>query len=100
MFLPEDVHELCNKSADKVYAADVLDGKTKELIALSCSVMADCVPCIGHHCREAVNAGATREEIAEALAISMSVGTDSKRAKYTQVISDLERDKAGSISAG
>lgn len=100
MFLLEDVHELYNKFADKVYAANVLDKKTKELIALSCSVMADCVPCIGHHYSEAVNAGATREEIAEALAISMSVSAGSKRAKYTQVVSDLEHDKEGFVSKG
>jgi len=95
MFLLKDVNELYDKFADNVYAANILDRKTKQLIALSCSVMADCVPCIHHHYREAVNAGATRNEIAEALAISMSVSAGSKRAKYTQVISDLEHDKAG-----
>jgi AhpD family alkylhydroperoxidase len=95
MFLLEDVNELYNKFADKVYAANVLDKKTKELIALSCSIMADCVPCINHHYNETVKAGATREEIAEALAISMSVSAGSKRAKYTKVISDLEHNKSG-----
>jgi AhpD family alkylhydroperoxidase len=95
MFLLKDVNELYNKFADKVYAANVLDKKTKELIALSCSVMADCVPCINQHYKEAVKAGATKDEIAETLAISMSVSAGSKRAKYTQVISDLEHDKAG-----
>ena len=95
MFLLKDVNELYNKFADKVYAANVLDKKTKELIALSCSVMADCVPCINSHYKEAVKAGATRDEIAEALAISMSVSAGSKRAKYTPVISDLEHNKVG-----
>jgi AhpD family alkylhydroperoxidase len=95
MFLLEDVNELYNKFADKISAANVLDKKTKALIALSCSVMADCVPCINHHYKEAVKAGATKDEIAEALAISMSVSAGSKRAKYTPVINDLEHDKAG-----
>ncbi len=93
MFLLKDVNELYNKFADKVYAANVLDKKTKELIALSCSVMADCVPCINSHYKEAVRAGATQEEIAEALAICMSVSAGSKRAKYIQVISNLEHEK-------
>ncbi len=95
MFLLKDVNDLYNQFADKVYAANILDKKTKELIALACSVMADCVPCIHHHYKEAVKAGATSDEISEALAISMSVSAGSKRAKYTQVISDLEHGKAG-----
>jgi alkylhydroperoxidase/carboxymuconolactone decarboxylase family protein YurZ len=54
--------------------------------------MADCVPCINHHYKEAAKAGATVEEIAEALAISMSISAGSKKAKYSKVISDLESD--------
>jgi AhpD family alkylhydroperoxidase len=94
MFLSKEVNDLYSQFADRVYAANVLDKKTKELIALSCSVMADCVPCINGHYKEAVKAGATRDEIAEALAISMSVSAGSKRAKYSPVISDLEQNKA------
>jgi len=93
MFLSKEINDLYSKFADKVYAANVLDKKTKELIALSCSVMADCIPCINGHYKEAVKAGASGDEIAEALAICMSVSAGSKRAKYTQVISDLEHDK-------
>ena len=97
MFLLKDVNELYDQFSNKVYAANLLDKKTKELIALSCSVMADCVPCINHHYKEAVKAGATKDEISEALAISMSVSAGSKRAKYTQVISDLEHDKTMAV---
>ena len=91
MFLMKEVEELYNNFADKVYKPNVLDGKTKELIALACSVMADCVPCINHHYQKAVEYGATREEISEALAITMSVSAGSKKAKYSSVISELER---------
>lgn len=93
MFLLNEINELYNNFSDKVYEANILDKKTKELIALSCSVMADCVPCINHHYKHAVKARATQEEIAEALAISMSVSAGSKRAKYASVISKLEREK-------
>jgi AhpD family alkylhydroperoxidase len=95
MFLLKDVDELYDQFSNKVYAANLLDKKTKELIALSCSVIADCVPCINHHYREAVKVGATKDEIAEALAISMSICAGSKRAKYAPVISELEDSKAG-----
>ena len=93
MFLLTEINELYNQFSDKAYEANILDKKTKELIAVSCSVMADCIPCINHHYKEAINAGATKEEISEALAISMSISAGSKKAKYSQVISDLEHNK-------
>jgi AhpD family alkylhydroperoxidase len=92
MFLLNEVNELYNHFSDKVYEAHILDKKTKELIAVACSVMADCVPCIEWHYQQAVTAGATREEIAEALAIAISISSGSKRAKYTPVISKLEHE--------
>jgi AhpD family alkylhydroperoxidase len=93
MFLLKDINDLYNNFSDKVYEANILDKKTKELIALACSVMADCVPCIDWHYKQAVQAGSTKEEIAEALAISMSVSSGSKRAKYAPVIAELEHKK-------
>ena len=92
MFILEEINELYEKFADAVYRPNVLDGKIKELIALSDSVMADCVPCIEYHYRKAVKAGASKEEIAESLAIAMSVSAGSKKAKYTSVIDRLEKE--------
>lgn len=92
MFIPEEINELYAKFADAVYRPNVLDGKIKELIALSDSVMADCVPCIEYHYDKAIKAGASKEEIAEALAIAMSVSAGSKQAKYTPVIDRLEKE--------
>ena len=89
MFLLKDVNELYNNFSEKVYEENILNKKTKELIALACSVMADCVPCIDWHYKKAVEAKASKEEIAEALAISMSISSGSKRAKYAELISKL-----------
>jgi AhpD family alkylhydroperoxidase len=91
MFLLKEIEELYNKFAEEVYKPNILDGKTKELIALSNSVMADCVPCINHHYKKAKENGASKEEIAEALAIAMSVSAGSKKAKYSSVINELEK---------
>ncbi len=91
MFLLKKVEDLYDQFASEVYRPNILDGKTKELIALSNSVMADCIPCIEYHYKKAVEAGASKEEIAEALAIAMSVSAGSKKAKYSPVISELER---------
>jgi len=93
MFLSKEINELYNSFADKVYEENTLNKKVKELIALSCSVMADCVPCINWHYEKAVEAGALKEEIAEALAISMSVSAGSKRAKYSELVINLGQNK-------
>jgi len=92
MFILEEIDELYEKFASSVYRPNILDGKTKELIALSDSVMADCVPCIEYHYQKAVKAGASKEEIAESLAIAMSVSAGSKQAKYTSVIDRLGKE--------
>jgi AhpD family alkylhydroperoxidase len=90
MFLLKDVNDLYDQFSNKVAAPGNLDQKTKELIAAACSILADCAPCLEWHYGRAVNAGATREEISEALAVAMSVAAGSKRAKYGPVISKLE----------
>ncbi len=92
MFLLNEVNDLYDRFSEKVYAAGILDKRTKELIAVACSVMADCVPCIEWHYQQAILAGANREELSEALAIAMSVCSGSKRAKYDPVISKLARE--------
>jgi len=93
MFLLKDINELYDHFSERVYAAGTLDRKTKELIAVACSVMADCVPCIEWHYGQAVTAGASQDELSEALAISMAISSGSKRAKYAPVISNLERNR-------
>jgi len=51
-----------------------LDQKTKELIALAVSVTAGCDDCIAHHVNDAIKAGATREEFADALGVAVLMG--------------------------
>ena len=51
-----------------------LDGATKELVALALSVATRCAPCIAYHAEGAVKRGASREAIAETLAMSIYMG--------------------------
>ncbi len=51
-----------------------LDKKTKELIALSLGVAAHCKGCIGFHSESLIKLGATRQEVAEALGMSIYMG--------------------------
>jgi AhpD family alkylhydroperoxidase len=56
------------------FIAGALDEKTKQLIGLSCSLMLRCNDCTIYHIRESVNCGATRQEINEAMNISIIIG--------------------------
>jgi len=51
-----------------------LDKKTKELIALALGVSAHCNRCIGSHMASALSAGASREEIEEAVGVAVLMG--------------------------
>ena len=53
-----------------------LDEKTRQLISMAVAVTTRCDGCISVHSQKAVEAGATKEEIAEALgvAIAMNAG--------------------------
>jgi AhpD family alkylhydroperoxidase len=51
-----------------------LDRKVKELIALAIAVSVRCDACIAHHARAAARAGATRQEVAEALGVAVQMG--------------------------
>lgn len=60
--------------AQAASARGVLDPKTKELIALALGVAAHCDACIGFHVRALLNAGTTRQELAEALGMAVYMG--------------------------
>ncbi|MBR0647453.1 carboxymuconolactone decarboxylase family protein [Plastoroseomonas hellenica] len=50
-----------------------LDAKTRELIALAVAVTTRCEGCIDSHSRKARAAGATKEEVAEALGVAIAL---------------------------
>ena len=56
------------------YADGALDSKTKELIALAIGIAARCDGCVAAHSRSAVQRGATREEVVEAIGVAIHMG--------------------------
>ena len=50
-----------------------LDAKTRELIALAVAVTTRCQGCIEVHARKAIAAGATKQEVAEALGVAIAL---------------------------
>ena len=51
-----------------------LDTKTKELIALAIAVSARCDGCIAFHTHDVLEAGATADEITDALGVAVLMG--------------------------
>ena len=60
--------------AQAALAPKALDGKTKELIALGISVAIRCDDCIAFHVKAALQHGASREEVTEALGMAVYMG--------------------------
>lgn len=50
-----------------------LDTKTQELVSIAASLIAKCQGCIEGHIKKAMKAGATKEEISEAIAIALAI---------------------------
>lgn len=72
-----DLPELMKGFADLAKAATkpgALDGKTKELIALSLGVAAHCDACIGFHVQALVKLGTSKAELEEALGMAVYMG--------------------------
>jgi AhpD family alkylhydroperoxidase len=54
---------------------NILDKKTIELIATAVSMSVNCIPCTNFHIQEALNNGATKEELNKVFQIVMAVST-------------------------
>ncbi len=66
------VVEAFRRLMDTSLAEGVLPVKVKELIAMSVGLAINCPDCVQGHTERAIKAGATREEIAEALSVTLS----------------------------
>jgi AhpD family alkylhydroperoxidase len=69
LMVPE-VYGAFSELSQAAMAPGALDAKTKELLALVMGVTLRCDGCIATHARGAASAGSTREEVAEALAVT------------------------------
>ncbi|KKG11969.1 carboxymuconolactone decarboxylase [Methanosarcina sp. 2.H.T.1A.6] len=75
--LPETA-EAFGQLRNSIFKDSFLDIKTKELIAVASSVLMRCQYCVDVHSQRAVAAGATKEEIAEAISVAMFVAAGSQ----------------------
>ncbi|HEX6589776.1 MAG TPA: carboxymuconolactone decarboxylase family protein [Longimicrobiales bacterium] len=78
---------------------DHLDAKTRELVALAVAVSVRCDGCIVVHAAAALEHGATREEIVEALGVAISVNAGAALIYSTRVL-DAVAAKEGAGDGG
>jgi AhpD family alkylhydroperoxidase len=100
--LPETA-EAYGQLRKSIFKDSFLDVKTKELIAIASSVLLRCQFCVDVHSKRAVAAGATKEEIAEAISVAMFIAAGSQIGWtniYTENIYDRVFDKKGEEEAG
>jgi AhpD family alkylhydroperoxidase len=63
---------------NSIFKDGFLDLKTKELIAVASSVLMRCQFCVDAHSQRAVAAGATKEDIVEAISVAMFIAAGSQ----------------------
>jgi len=76
-----------------------LDAKTRELIALAVAVTLRCDGCITVHTEAAIKHGASREEIAEALGVAVSVNAGAALVYSARVMDAYEVNPASAAAA-
>src|ERR1700726_3483051 len=69
---------------------DLLGAKVRELISLAVAVSVRCAGCITVHAKAAVDQGASREEIAEALGVATAVNAGAALVYSARVFDALE----------
>jgi len=65
--LAPEINDAFVAFSKSVFKAGALDAKTKQLIAVAAAHVTQCPYCIRGHAKQALRAGATREEVMEAV---------------------------------
>jgi AhpD family alkylhydroperoxidase len=75
----------------KTYRDGILSKKHKELIAIGISVVIDCESCMEWHIKQALNEGASEDEILESIevGIEMSGGPGTVSARFAMNVLDF-----------
>lgn len=58
----------------KAYADGKLDKRYKELIAIGISIIINCESCLEWHIKQALDSGATREQVIESIEVGIEMG--------------------------
>jgi AhpD family alkylhydroperoxidase len=85
----------------QLHSASVADGalssKLKELIALAIGITVRCDGCIAFHVHDALNAGATRKEVAETVGVAIMMGGGPSVVYGCQPLEALEQSEESRV---
>jgi AhpD family alkylhydroperoxidase len=70
----------------RAFADGALDKKTKELMALAISIVTKCEPCMEWHLDQAMQAGASEEQVYESIDVAIEMG-GGQAAAYARFVS-------------
>ncbi len=73
-FLKSKVYRAFQEVQEAAFAEGALPVKTKELIALGISVVVNCASCMQWHVEHAAKAGASLDELMEAIEVAIEMG--------------------------
>ena len=97
--LPE-VMKAFSTVAQAALAPKALDTKTKELIALAIAVALRCDDCIAFHVKAALQQGASRDEVMEALGMAIYMGAGPSVMYASHALDAFEQFGETAISGG
>ncbi len=72
--LNSKVYNAAMKLEEAAFVDGALSRKQKELIALGIGVITDCESCMQWHMEQAVQAGASQQEVVEAIEVAIEMG--------------------------
>lgn len=75
----------------KAMADGALSSKVKELISLAIAITVRCDGCVAYHVHDAIEAGATREEILEVVGVAVLMGGGPSVIYGSEVLEALEQ---------
>ena len=77
-----------------------LSRKVKALVALAVAVHSGCEVSVAYHLHNALEAGATREEVTEAVEVAVLVQSEPAAIHVGRILKALDLDAAGRFAAG
>ena len=85
--------------AQAATVSKVLDGKTKELIALGIAVAVRCDDCIAFHAKAAVERGASQDEVSETLGMAIYMGAGPSAMYASHALEAFMQFQAAAVKA-
>lgn len=84
---------------ERTYQPGALDAKTKELMGLAASMVLRCDDCVSYHIVQALDKGATKEELFETFTVSLVVGGSIVIPHLRRAVAFLEEMRGRAVAA-